>query len=169
MSLYDNIAFDMLPDYTTVTGAPWPVLPPGVHQATLDEVERHFAYNGRRRRLFQGLRDAATNLAQAGCRALYLNGSFVTDKPIPEDFDACWDPQGVDRSKLDPVFSQFSNKRAAQKQKFGGEFFLSTTRADAQGRTFIDFFQIEKYTGESKGIVLINLSTDPVLQQQVTP
>jgi len=95
--------------------------------------------------------------------------SFVTDKPIPEDFDACWDPQGVDRSKLDPVFSQFSNKRAAQKQKFGGEFFLSTTRADAQGRTFIDFFQIEKYTVESKGIVLINLSTDPVLQQQVTP
>ena len=89
--------------------------------------------------------------------------------PYSGDFDACWDPKGVSRSDLDPVFFQFANQRAAQKAKFGGEFFPSTTRADAQGRTFIHFFQVEKITRHPKGIVLIDLSSDPILQPQVTP
>ncbi len=159
----------MLPNYITIAGAPWPVLPPGIHSATLDVVEHRFAYNPVRRRLFQGLKDAAASLARAGCRALYLDGSFVTDKPIPGDFDACWDPGGIIQQALDPVFFQLANQRTAQKMKFGGEFFPSTTRADALGRTFVEFFQIEKFTGQSKGIVLIDLSNDPMLRPQVTP
>ena len=135
----------------------------------LIEICQHFAYNDKRRQFFQGLKDASVNLANAGCNLLYLDGSFVTDKPIPGDFDACWDPKGVSRSDLDPVFFQFANQRAAQKAKFGGEFFPSTTRADAQGRTFIHFFQVEKITRHPKGIVLIDLSSDPILQPQVTP
>ena len=66
-------------------------------------------------------------------------------------------------------FFQFANQRAAQKAKFGGEFFPSTTHADAQGRTFIQFFQVEKSTRHPKGKVLIDLSSDPILQPQVTP
>ena len=27
----------------------------------------------------------------AGVEVLYLNGSFVTAKPDPGDYDACWD------------------------------------------------------------------------------
>ncbi len=157
----------MLPNYISIPGAPWPVLTPGVHPATLAEIERHFAYNSRRRQLFQGLKAAAANLAQAGCGALFLDGSFVTDKPIPGDFDACWDPKGVSRQELDPVFSRFANQREAQRRRFGGEFFPSTTRADAQDRTFLEFFQIERFTGQSKGIVLIDLSNEPMLQTQV--
>ncbi len=159
----------MLPCYVLIAGAPWPVLPPGVHPATLAEIARRYAYNAKRRQLFQGLRDASANLVQAGCSSLYLDGSFVTDKPIPGDFDACWDPSGVSPQHLDPVFFQLANQRAAQKTKFGGEFFPSTTRADAYGRTYLEFFQVEKFTGRSKGILLINLSHDPMLQPQVTP
>ena len=159
----------MVPNYITIPGAPWPVLPPGVYSASLAIVEQRFAYNERRRVLFQGLLDAAADLALAGCRSLYLDGSFVTAKPIPGDFDACWDPQGVDHRKLNPVFRRFSNNRSAQKERYGGEFFVSTTRADDQGRTFVDFFQIEKWTGQSKGIVLIDLRAEPMLQPGVTP
>jgi hypothetical protein len=53
--------------------------------------------------LIDGLADAVTVLAEAGCRRLWLNGSFVTTKDEPGDFDACWDQTGVDLDTLDPV------------------------------------------------------------------
>lgn len=88
---------------------------------------------------------------------LYLDGSYVTAKPNPGDYDACWEPAYVDASLLDPVFLDFTNRRAAQKQKYYGEYFISIAQADATGRTFLDFFQIEKDSGEAKGIIGINL------------
>jgi len=60
-------------------------------------------------------------LRKAGCRLVYLDGSFVTRKEHPGDFDACWDVQNVDDTSLDPVFWDFSRGRAAQKQRFLGE------------------------------------------------
>lgn len=159
----------MIPDYVQLPGAPWPVLPTGIHIATLAEVEIAMATNGWRRELFEGLVSACRDLLDAGCSRLYLDGSFVTDKPQPGDFDAAWHPDGVVEARLDPVFKDFSNGRAAQKAKYGGEFFPSTTRADAEGRTYIDFFQIERFTNLSKGILLIDLSEDPMLKPQVTP
>jgi len=119
---YNNNDVIMLPRFVSIAGVPWRVLPPGVHPATLAEIEQHHAYNVERYRLFRGLADASVNLQKAGCRFLYLDGSFVTDKPIPGDFDACWDPEGVSPQKLHPVFFRFDDRRAAQKAKFGGEF-----------------------------------------------
>lgn len=58
--------------------------------------------------------------------------------------------------QLDPVLLDFSNKRAAQKAKYGGELFISSFIADAQGRTFLDFFQ-EDRNGNPKGIVEVHL------------
>ena len=160
---YNNNVVRMIPEFTDLPGAPWAVLPEGVHHASLSVVADRFASNARRRRLFSGLLRAARDLAQAGCKRLFLDGSFVTDKPWPGDYDACWDPCGVNRQLMDPVFSNFAEGRAAQKAKFSGEFFPSTNRADAVGRSFVDFFQIEKFSGLQKGIVLIDLTNDPML------
>jgi hypothetical protein len=137
-------------------GAPWKVLPPGHHDASLDEVEAVFGDDKHRKRLCDGLRRGCEALRLAGCRAVYLDGSYVTEKPGPGDFDACWDPAGVDIAKLDPVLLDFDHRRLKQKLKYGGEFFPSTTLADGT-HTFVDYFQIEKTTGLPKGIVLIRL------------
>jgi hypothetical protein len=59
---------------------------------------------------------------------VYLDGSFVTLKGDAGDFDACWDVQNVDDGKLHPVFWDFSRGRAAQKQRFLGEFFPRNCR-----------------------------------------
>ena len=69
----------------------------------------------------------------------------------------------------DPVFFDFKNRRAAQKAKFCGEFYLSTSKAGAQSPPFVDFFQVEKFTKLPKGIVLIELATDDMLKPRVTP
>ena len=147
----------MIPQ-TVDIGALWQVLPPGVHEATLDEVGIAFATDPYRQRLFDGLQRGCVALEQAGCRALFLDGSYVTDKPDPGDFDACWDPKGVDFKKLDPVLLDFAEARKNQKTKYGGEFFPSPALADGT-RTFVDFFQVEKETGLKKGVVLIRLGS----------
>jgi hypothetical protein len=121
-----------------------------------------FATNAKRRALYEGLLLAATALRVAGCGKLYLDGSYVTAKAVPRDYDACWDPTGMDRAKLDPVFLNFSNKRQAMKDKFGGEFFPASA-PNTPTQTFLDFFQVERFTGKAKGILLIVLSADPAL------
>ena len=127
----------MIPELIAIPGSPWPILPGGIHGADLSAISSRFASNRWRRELFGGLVNASSSLAFSGCLHLYLDGSFITGKPKPGDYDVCWAPHGVDSQLLDPVFGKFDNRRAAQKAKFGGEFFPSNVRADSVGRTFI--------------------------------
>lgn len=158
----------MIPNHIDLPGSPWPILPPGIHLATLAEVEMRFASNPKRRVQFSGFVAAIFSLRAAGCRRAFLDGSFVTAKPRPGDYDACWDPTGVDPSFLDPVLLTFENNRAAQKAKYHGELFPSTIPADRAGTIFVEFFQVDRFTGAPKGIVAINLLADPMLNPTVT-
>ena len=131
------------------------MLPSGVHDATIEEVESRFALSDHRRHLFNGFKQGALALRKAGCRRIFLDGSFIMEKPIPGDFDACWDTTGVNPATLDPVFLDFSAGRKKQKQRFHGEFFPASSFANGQ-HFFFEFFQIDKYTGNAKGIVCIH-------------
>ena len=137
-------------------GAPWEVLPPGLHQASLDEVEATFGDDAHRKHLGDSLRKGCEALRLAGCSVVYVDGSYVTAKPGPGDFDVCWEPAGVDLTRLDPVLKDFSNNRRNQKLKYGGEFFPSVALADGT-RSFLEYFQVEKTTGLAKGLILIRL------------
>lgn len=130
-------------------------LPPGEHTADWAEVEAAFVGDAWRAYLLQGLRRACKSLGDAGCSRLWLDGSYVTGKEVPGDFDGCWDPAGVDPALLDPVLLDFDNKRAAQKAKYSGELFPASFTADGAGRTFVEFFQTGR-DGEPKGIVVID-------------
>jgi len=132
-------------------------LPPGVHFANWSEIDERLAFNPRRRRLLAGFREACEELRKAGCRLVYLDGSFVTTKEQPGDFDACWDVQHVDDEALDPVFWDFSQGRAAQKRRFLGELLPAQLPEGATGRAFVEFFQVNKLTGAPKGILAIRL------------
>jgi hypothetical protein len=132
----------------------------GIHICTWEDIQEVFAFNERRQELLRGLKRACESLKLAGCRLIYIGGSFATDKEFPGDFDFCWESEGVDRAylkELDPVFFDFSNKRAAQKAKYGGEFFRANTIADAvSGKTYLEFFQ-EDRNGNPKGIIAVEL------------
>ncbi len=156
----------MIPELIEIKGVPWPILPAGIHKADFDEIRKCFALNRRRRELFDGLVRASRILNRAGCKRLYLDGSFVTKKPIPNDYDVCWDPCGVDKQLMDPVLFDFRNDRAIQKERFGGEFFPSTSQAVSWGLSFLEFFQIDKSSGKQKVIMrrlnLLHSSTSRV-------
>ncbi len=144
----------MIPELVDIPGAPFKVLPPGIHEATFAEVQNCFAYNRHRRCLFDGLISAAKSLKSAGCRRIYLDGSYVSSKPHPSDYDGCWHPADVRLNELDPVLLDFENGRQKQKLKYKGEFFPYVQVNEPNG-TFVDFFQVEKITGDRKGILLI--------------
>ncbi|MCY3883687.1 MAG: hypothetical protein OXG24_02100 [Gammaproteobacteria bacterium] len=130
--------------------------------ATLAETRNKFAFNSLRRRLFGGFLEAVQNFSNARCALVFLNGSYVTDDPNPSDYDACWNPIGVDRNRLDPILWS-PEFRSQQKTRYGGEFFPSTSIVSGTNQTFLDFFQFERLTGERKGILQIDLETDPML------
>jgi hypothetical protein len=132
-------------------------LPPGIYWVTWKEMVARCGFTPRRVRLLAGLKAALGLLKRAGCRSVYIDGSFVTAKPQPGDFDACWAIAGVDPDKLDPVFLDFSHARAAQKARFLGEFFPADLPEGLTGKTFLEFFQTDKETGAPKGILALNL------------
>ena len=146
-----------------VTGAPWPVLPAGVHKADLGEIAAAFAINQWRRRLFDGLLEASRVLKAAGCARLYLDGSYVTGKPIPGDYDVCWDPVGVVGRLLPRVFRDFSNDRAAQKAAYGGEFSRRPQRRIRWERHSLSSFNLSDTAETRKGILEVELTTDPMI------
>ena len=135
-------------------------LPPGIHLATWTELASEFGSTLHRQRLLKGLEAALVVLKDSGCRRVYVDGSFVTDKRVPNDFDAAWDPTGVDVAKLlslEPVFQDFHNGSAAQKAKFLGEFFPSNLQEASVGKRFLEFFQEDRNTGNAKGIIALDL------------
>jgi hypothetical protein len=132
-------------------------LPPGIHEANWKELEARFNGSPRRTELLAGLREALVALRDAGCRTAYIDGSFVTAKEDPGDFDACWEAVGVDASLLDPIFLDLAGPRTAQKERFGGELFPASFVADPKSRAlFLDFFQRDR-DGEWKGIIQTDL------------
>lgn len=130
-------------------------MPDGEYEVEWQEVVERFGWNPRRRQLLDGLAEAIELLAAAGCRRVWLNGSFVTAKDEPGDFDACWDTAGVDLDALDPILMDFSAGRAAQKARFGGEL-LPNVIESGSGLTFAEFFRQERDTGR-KGIVVLRM------------
>ncbi len=132
---------------------------PGLHPAEWDELAQRFGITPHRKRLLDGLIRAARSLKVAGCLKLFVDGSFVTEKEVPVDYDCCWEPAGVNPLLLDPVLLDFSNSRIAQKLKYFGELFPSTAKAEAlpPRRTFLEFFQKDRTTGNPKGIIGLDL------------
>lgn len=133
------------------------LLPPGIHSATWEEFMERFASSAYRQALAAGLRAAALALRAAGGTTLYVDGSFVTAEEFPSDYDGCWMTDGVDPTGLDPVLLNFDAERATQKAKYLGELFPAEGIERGSGRTFLDFFQIDKETGQPKGIVMLRL------------
>lgn len=136
-------------------------LPAGTHGISLAGLEERFAWNNGRRTLVSGLRRALSNLAAAGVRRVWIDGSFVTSKDEPNDVDGCWEyHEGIDETKLDEVFLDLAPPREAMKQKYGVDFLISgTPLLNGGGQSVEEFFQLDR-DGNRKGILLIELGEE---------
>ncbi len=135
------------------------ILPKGVHWADWSEINSRFGYTKYRQELLYGMQLGLDSLRQAGCKAVYIDGSFCTSKVSPGDFDICYDDTSIDwdlLEKINPTLLNFDNERRAQKIRFKGEFFPFSINASPT-MVYFDFFQVDKHTGNPKGIVGLNL------------
>ncbi len=136
-------------------------LTPGIHNATWNEIVTRYATSTCRRELLDGLLDALRSLKAAGCATAYIDGSLITAKQNPGDFDVCWESDGVVHDRLDPELQDFSDKCAAQKARYGGELYPADWAANSDGTPFLDFFQLDRTTEQPKGIIAIDLTGLP--------
>lgn len=67
---------------------PYGLLPPGIHTASLEEVEKRLGFSPKRQDLIErGLKPVLARLKALGVHEVYLDGSFATAKPSPGDID----------------------------------------------------------------------------------
>jgi len=105
----------VIPSLDPLTGN----LPPGQYDAAWDEIVSTYGYNLRHLVLLQGLRAVLDNLAAARCTRAYLNGSFVTAKTTPGDFDLCFEPVGINQAILDRERTRIRDGTSNDRQNRG--------------------------------------------------
>jgi hypothetical protein len=133
------------------------LLPEGIYDCTLEEFEKRFTNYFDRRKLYEkGIIPLMADLRAIACKSLYLDGSYVTNKIIPNDFDACWDNRGLNLAEVKQKFPFLWNP-IFSKKKYGGDVFPAFIKETRSGILFIDFFQTHKMTGLKKGIIKLNL------------
>jgi hypothetical protein len=137
-------------------------LPPGVHLCTLEEVDEHFGGSqgsNRRLRLFARLKEYVRDARQTGMAvALFLDGSFVTAKPDPNDIDLglVLKPDHEFGAQLRPFEYNVIVKLAAKRQyRFD---VYSAKEATDEINERVNFFQrIRENDVRTKGILRILL------------
>ncbi len=135
-------------------------LPPGEHEATWEELVARTGFNNHRETLLAGLEGALTELKRAGATRVYIDGSFVTNKPYPNDYDVCYDIADTDLPNL-PAGLDVTAMRAPRqimKAHFLGELLPAHFSAvmNPTRETYREFFQHDR-DGEPRGVVVIDL------------
>jgi hypothetical protein len=135
----------------------------------LEEILRRFGFTPRRRWLLKGLRSAVQAYWAAGIEEIFLDGSFCTEKPDPEDIDGYWvepDPDVYDR--IDPYWVDFEPVLVPGLRKWkwrmwidhGLEFYIHPAMRAAPERGFPEFFR-EDRDGRSRELIQVVRTTTP--------
>lgn len=131
-------------------------LPVGIHDCTLEEIRRRFGRTtDTRRRLMKGLEAIVKRARRAGAKHFYLDGSFVTQKSEPGDWDGVlvmpvgWNAAGA--------WAAFFTDRERIKKDYGGDLF---TVMEDDGEV-LDHYVREVFAtdreGRKKGLLRIRL------------
>ncbi|MCJ2075986.1 hypothetical protein MKK68_10000 [Methylobacterium sp. E-016] len=143
----------MIPDFEAATG----YLPEGEHVADWNEVCDRFAWNAHRVHLLSGLRRLTIALRDAGCGLFLLDGSFVTRKEFPGDFDACCDYSGMTAITL--MRLRLMGSKEIMKAEYFGEVYAYAEPVPGDERySFRMFFQRD-VDDVPKGLVRLNLAS----------
>ena len=149
----------MIPSFDPDTGA----LPPGDHQATLEEIAKRLDFTPRRRWLLKGLRTAVGAFWAAGIEEIYIDGSFCTEKPDAGDIDGYWvEPDSGVYERIEPYWIDFEPALAPhiRKRKWrmwtdhGVESFIHPAMQLSPEMGFPEFFRQDR-EGQQRGIIQV--------------
>lgn len=137
-------------------------LPPGIHQATLDELEHRlsrFIVSDRRINLFTSFKQLMAMARGSGIvDRLVVGGSFVTSKPEPNDIDVVIVlPNDLDFDALTPSQYAVTDRSALRRVlKTGALDLITVRRGTTQMDLVLEFFQ-SKRDNKQVGVVEVKL------------
>lgn len=132
----------------------------GTHLISWAEFVEEFGYTSHRKQLIEGLKMALNILKKYGCERVYIDGSFVTKKLVPGDWDGCYVCIGMNESKMrkeEPVFHNMAPPRQKQKDRFKGEMMPSDLIVGPNDQTILDYFKFDNRENIEKGIIELSL------------
>lgn len=133
-------------------------LPAGDHQATWTELVERFGGTYGRRQILQGLRFVLDQLHSRGVMSVWIDGSFVTDKPRPRDVDVIYaPPAGADVTTW-AVLAPQRRQELKRLQRVDLWSHPSPQPTDPFGTTMTlhDMWATDR-SGRPKGMVVMNL------------
>ena len=132
------------------------VLPPGLHRATMSEIRRRFGNDaGVRARLMKGFEAVVRMARKTGASKLYLDGSFVTDKKAPGDWDAVLVlPAGA---RISSKEAQVLADREALKKRHGGDLFTVMQEDEEIIVHYVEGVFAHDREGRPKGLLIVDL------------
>lgn len=138
------------------------LLPPGVHDCTLDEIGNtfgRFARSDRRIHLTRRLKEYLADVSAAGIgKWLYVDGSYVTDKDEPGDIDLLLILK--DDVRLDqevPPFEYNVRTKKFIKRHFGFDFFFGFENDPSAQSILALFCRVKGVPEAEKGILRVAL------------
>jgi hypothetical protein len=115
------------------------ILPAGIHDCTIQEAQQLLSSNDHRAKIwtgFQGFLNWAGQFPNLG--AIYIDGSYVTDKPLPNDVDVVLDITTCVDAEQALWVQAWSDHHVYVKQQFMVDFY---TFVVGEGNDFSAFFQ----------------------------
>lgn len=95
------------------------LLPPGVWDCSLSEVQAAFCTNPHRSTLWKGLQGFIANeVAAIGSVALWIDGSFTRRKDIPADIDVVLDLTNLNEAEAFPIMLSLWQRRSNLKAAY---------------------------------------------------
>jgi hypothetical protein len=131
------------------------LLPEGIHKATIEEIEHKFGSgSAKRKELFIGFQELIQLLYKhkRSIKSFLLDGSFVTDKESPRDYDC------ILVVKKDFNFDSPEAKKLQYAKKLFYAHNFTCMEEDLDWYPgLITLFGHEKYTRRAKGLVEVIL------------
>ena len=125
---------------------------------TYEEFEQHFGTNPTRMRQINNALSILLVYRSYGCRAVYIDGSFISKKKHPEDIDLCFDLTGMNMANFRADVPHLFDPNEIGKMHRDLQCHIFTF--DEGDTLFFDFLSQDR-NGNYKGFVKINLKDLP--------
>lgn len=124
------------------------------HLFSAKELIENFGYNKQRLNYLKSIFELALLLKNLGCKELYVVGSFVTTKAIPNDIDVCINFSDIDENKL--AKSELASLDKYELARIKQQKNVHLIIFDNSSRDFLDWFRQDR-DGNKRGIIQINI------------
>jgi hypothetical protein len=121
------------------------VLPAGVHECTLLEAQAALCSNDRRTTIWNGLLSFlgwANHLPEP--TAYLIDGSYVTDKPLPSDVDVVVDITHCSENEHQQWFSAWEQSHGHVKQTYDVDFYPFVVGVTNDFSAFFQYIRVEE-------------------------